>query len=331
MIARSARIAEILLHSIETCAERYNLKLNTGKCEVIKMFASTDVHFRNGQPLKVVGPQGARYLGAQITPDGRSHREVGIRIGKATAGFKAVSAFWRNTNISTGWKLRIYKMTFLPMLLYGLESAPLTASDLHRLNLFHHRSLRRVLNIKSTYYTKILDPTKYTHTNEEVRNLAQIDTITEILSQRRMTLLGHVLRAPQTDLMHNVCFSKSRSLRSFSDSQRRGRPRSHWIEAALMQAHMRSQGNSDTGQRMYHDMYEAPITVDIESTPLPPPQQAAPHSDAVRLVRPPPQPPSFASLPSLSPSQLSSLFSLASQRDEWYTTVCVRLGAQSRG
>ena len=93
VIARSARIAEILLHSIETCAERYNLKLNTGKCEVIKMFASTDVHFRNGQPLKVVGPQGARYLGAQITPDGRSHREVGIRIGKATAGFKAVSAF----------------------------------------------------------------------------------------------------------------------------------------------------------------------------------------------------------------------------------------------
>ena len=74
VIARCARIAQLIVHSIETVATTYNLTLNRGKCEMVRMYAHTDVKFTTGEVIKVVGPAGAKYLGALITPDGRSHK-----------------------------------------------------------------------------------------------------------------------------------------------------------------------------------------------------------------------------------------------------------------
>ena len=117
-------------------------------------------------------------------------------------------------------------MTFLPMLLYGLESAPLTASDLHRLNLFHHRSLRRVLNIKSTYYTKILDPTKTTVSNSDLDPQSHF---IRTLTQRRVSVAFHLLALPQSNLQRDCCLTAAFTFRDLKGPRRIGRPRTQWM------------------------------------------------------------------------------------------------------
>ena len=76
-----------------------------------------------------------------------------------------------NTDLTLKWKLRIYNAVFIPLVTYGLESAALTTSDYNRLEAFHSQSLRKILHLKSTYYTQVLQPTARTYTNQEVRFL----------------------------------------------------------------------------------------------------------------------------------------------------------------
>ena len=236
IVARTARVAEFALHSIESIALQYNLRLNKSKCEYLRMFAQSPISFSDGTELKLVGDSGAKYLGAILTADGRASKEISARIQKAALGVKAVSHFWKHTSLSRKWKVRVYTSTFLPQLLYGLETLVMTNSELHRLEVFHHRCLRKALGIPATYYTKVLRPDLKTHSHEEVRQLAGVPTITELVAKRRMVLLGHILRAPQSDLLKNVCFTERWTLRGLSGTHRVGRPRQSWIPLALQEA-----------------------------------------------------------------------------------------------
>ena len=276
---------------------------------MVRMYAHTDVKFTTGETIKVVGPAGAKYLGALITPDGRSHKEVSARLQKTSQGFKAVSEFWKHTNLTLEWKLRIYTAVFLPMLLYGLETAHLTHSDLHRLERFHHKSLRRILKIPSTYYTKILRPDLPTFTHLEVRQKAGLPSISEFLTEKRMSLLGHLLRAPPTDLMRDVCFTQALQFRAFNDSRRVGRPRDHWAEHTVAEAWVRWQSTSPWAAHMTleqredykHWQLEHLLWHDVSSG-------ASPHL--------------FLSHPLLTLSTVSF------NRPLWYNRVCARQGAQ---
>ena len=58
---------------------------------------------------------------------------------------------------------------FIPMLTYGMESASLSQHDLHRLEAFHSKVLRKMHRIPATFYTKILEPTQPTTTNQQLR------------------------------------------------------------------------------------------------------------------------------------------------------------------
>ena len=115
-----------------------------------------------------------------------------------------------------------------------MESAALTATDLHRLDAFHHSTLRKILNIKTTYYTEVLDPTAHTFTNKDVQAHApKCPPLSQTIAALQSKLLGHLLRADSTDLSHDVCFNSVLAYRQggFGD-RRRGRGRVHWAEQA---------------------------------------------------------------------------------------------------
>ena len=105
-----------------------------------------------------------------------------------------------------------------------------------KLESFHHSCLRRALGLKTTYYTKVIDPTVRTYSNADVLEQAQVPTVLELLSRRRMALLGRVLRAPQDDILRDVCLTSRNTLRAFTGPQRVGRPRQSWIQNALTEA-----------------------------------------------------------------------------------------------
>jgi len=252
LIGKSADTVQRALHHIQTTAAQYHLKLNMGKCELIRMNAHSDIYFYDSNPLTPpTTPQQrtkhlksltvkvktqARYLGVYIRQDCSTHTDVNSRLGKARAAFNKLHLFWRHSNLTVPWKLKVYKATFIPMVTYGMESATLTQPQSNKLNAFHCQCLRKILNHKATYYTEVLDPTAHTVTNQAILEEANIPLITDIITSQQLKFLGHILREPKSELTRNVCFTSAYIYRGRGGRQRRGKRRFHWVEQACKTA-----------------------------------------------------------------------------------------------
>ncbi|CAE7374522.1 jockey\pol [Symbiodinium natans] len=208
LIASTAHRAEQLLHILQRIAAHSNLHLNLKKCVLLRSPTSQNtVHFHNGAPLTI--EQHAKYLGITISSDGSSHKDVLTRVAKARKHFNSLHQFWRNTDLTLKWKLRIYNAVFIPLVTYGLESAALTKGDLNRLEAFHSQSLRKILHFKSTYYTEVLNPTARTYTNQEVRTLTSQPPLTHHIHKAQLKLFGHSLRSHPNSIERNCCFTSA--------------------------------------------------------------------------------------------------------------------------
>ena len=126
----------------------------------------------------------------------------------------------------------MYMSTFVPVLMYGMESATLTAADKQKLDSIHCSCLRKILNIKSTYYTELLDQTATTVSNSTILQLADLPPITAMSTKQQAKLFGHILRAEPTSIERNVCFTSAFNYRAAKSTvtKRVGGPRERWAE-----------------------------------------------------------------------------------------------------
>ena len=193
-MCKSAHTTQRVLHLIQIIASQCNLKLNLGKCELLithpPSHAPHDVYFHQptdstGQPTapptKLKVKTHAKYLGVLITPHADMDKDITARINRGRSGYKKLHRFWSHTNIPTGWKLQVFKMCFIPMLTYGMKSAALKVDHLHRLGSFQANCIRKILHIKAICYTKVLDPSQPTTTNQEVMSQVQMPTISQTM------------------------------------------------------------------------------------------------------------------------------------------------------
>ena len=224
LIAGTAKRAEQLLHTLQKVAAHSNLHLNLKKCVLLR---SHTIHFTNGTPLTI--EQHAKYLGVTLSSDGSSHRDVLTRVAKARKHFNSLHQFWRYTDLTQKWKLRICNAVFIPLVTYGLESAALTKGDFEA---FHSQSLRKILHFKSTYCAEVLNPTARTYTNQEVRALTSQPPLTHYIHQAQLKLFGHILRSHPNNIERNCCFTNSFQYRggTVGAGLRPGRRRVHWTE-----------------------------------------------------------------------------------------------------
>ena len=164
--------------------------------------------------------------------------DITARIQKGRSGFKQLHKFWRHTNISTAWKLKVFNTVFVPMLTYSMESAALTEKNLHRLDAFQAQCLRKILNHKATYYTTVLNPTATTYHNTDIIKEANTPTISQHIQKLQLKFLGHVLRGSQDDLHTQICFTAAWVYRGGlkGDGLRRGLPKQHWLEQSTKTA-----------------------------------------------------------------------------------------------
>ena len=249
-----AREINIILRQIEIESEKYNLKLNKSKCYYVGMNGKANIHFKDG--TKIEKADQVTYLGGTITATASREAEISSRMTKALATCQKLKIFWRKTNASIAWKIQVYNAVIISQLVYGLNTLNITPAIKARLDAFHMRGLRYILNIDHSYYSHV--------TNEEVINkmnlaLNEADVtmsweqfrmdkelnnehykstklVGDIILDRQMTLLGHVLRLPTSHIMRQVSCNENLR-RPHQIYKRTGYPRYNWVTDNLQRAH----------------------------------------------------------------------------------------------
>jgi len=248
IMGNRAREINILLKQIEIESEKYNLKLNHDKCFYIGMNGKANIHFKDGK--KIAKADKYEYLGGTITPNASRNAEISSRMSKALGTCKKLKLFWKKTNASIGWKIQVYNAIIISQLIYGLNTLNITPSIKDRLNAFHMRGIRYILNIDHSYYSRISNEEVLNRMNlaindannlnitweqfriqKEVANQHYKATklVGDLILERQETLLGHVLRLEDNDLMRTVtCNNQLR--RPYQLYKRTGATRLNWFD-----------------------------------------------------------------------------------------------------
>ena len=159
--------------------------------------------------LKVKVKTSAKYLGVYLTRKGSTSTDITQRIHRGRSGFEKLHKFWRHSNITKTWKLQVFNTVFVPMFTYSTESAFIEHTDMQKLDAFQEQCLHKILNEKSTCYTKVLDPSQPTLSNNQIMQLSQQIPISQSILAIQLKFLGHVLRGTTEDLETDICFTRT--------------------------------------------------------------------------------------------------------------------------
>jgi hypothetical protein len=121
--------------------------------------------------------------------------------------------------LSKNVKVKIYKTTILPVVLYGCESWSLTVREEHKLSVFENMVLRRIFGPKRD---RVTGGWRQLH-NEELHNLYSSPSTIRIIKPRRMRWAGHVARMGEKRNVYRLLVVKPDGKRPL------GRPRRRWI------------------------------------------------------------------------------------------------------
>jgi hypothetical protein len=134
------------------------------------------------------------YLGTLITPDLRDETDVRSRIKKATAQVGTLRSFFWHPDINLETKTTVYTATALNTALWGCEAWTITDSIKRALQVFHHRSLRTILNIN------MFKVEEQRITNAQTWKRANVPDILIFLTRRSLHWIGKLARMPMNRL-----------------------------------------------------------------------------------------------------------------------------------
>ena len=225
----------VMLRGLEGCFRDVGLTISCSKTKIMAVLPDgtsqppEPISLRPGEvPVEVVS--NFQYLGSVVSSDCSPTAEVESRIAKASQAFRSLSRLlWYQKRIKTTTKLRIFNSVIVPTLLYGLESVVLLEPHIHRLQSFIMRCLRIILRVS------IWDKKR----NTSIRKMAQQQRVSSIVSQRRLRLLGHIVRMDDHRLPKQLLVSAP-----YGGSRAVGGQKSRWND--LVQRDLRQCGLEDS-------------------------------------------------------------------------------------
>ena len=195
---------QLLMDRLSQACKDFGLIISLPKTNIVGQVTETKPAIKIGNyELETVSQ--FTYLGSTITDNLSLDNEINKRIGKAATTLARLSTkVWRSKHLTIKTKMSVYSACVVSTLLYGSETWTTYAKQEHRLNTFHLRSLRLILNI--SWKDKI--------TNTEVLTRAGLSSMYTLLRQRRLRWLGHVRRMDDgrlpKDLLYGVLKSGHR-------------------------------------------------------------------------------------------------------------------------
>ena len=179
LLADNLTNAQNLLSALESAANSTGLYLNETKteCMPINIRNRIEVKTLSNNILKCVDDY--KYLGSHII---NSEKDFNIRKGLAWAACNKLDKIWKS-NLNRTIKIKIFRVTIEPILLYGSETWTLSTKQQNRLDGCYTRLLRRVVNLSWKKHPTIA--TIY----------GDLPRISTIVKRRRVQFAGHCARA----------------------------------------------------------------------------------------------------------------------------------------
>ena len=138
--------------------------------------------------------------------------------------------------------LVVYNSVIISKLLYGLESLEPTDATGKLLNTFQLKGLRKILRLHTTFIQRQnTNEYVYRRANDVLNsptegNGRKIKPLTEVLEERRLKLLGHVLGREREHPLHQAAFKTQSALPRETEQRRVGRPRKFWTTSNMEKA-----------------------------------------------------------------------------------------------
>ena len=221
LASSSADNLQSILSTIVEEGARYGLELNWSKTLQMRISTNAQVCCPSGEPIACV--REAIYLGGLLTCDGRARHEVIRRLGEGRRLFDKLQKIWKHAGITRARKIRIYMACVISKLLYSMESIWLLKADRARLDAFHHRCLRYILQIRPSFISHV--PNAY------VLKTSGLALLSETLQQRQIALYVRIQNMPVDSYIRQLVCSPSGQPRIWWSRRGRGRPRQMWAHS----------------------------------------------------------------------------------------------------
>lgn len=206
---------------LEDASKKFGMEISTEKSKLMVVGKEENI---DGQVvdvlvdgIKLEQVKNFTYLGSTLVANGKSEKEIRIRIGRATSALANLDNIWRAKNITLKNKLLLMRSIVMANLLYACESWTVSKKDEQRLRAFEMKTYRRMLGISW----------KEKKTNEWVNNKIfeicryEPEGVVEIVKKRKFKYFGHLVRGGGT----------ARAVMEGSMQGRRGkgRPQGNWM------------------------------------------------------------------------------------------------------
>ena len=141
-----------------------------------------------------------RYLGSVMECHGGVNAELTARVSRAATIFGAMRrSVFSDKLLCLQTKRMVYQAVVLGVLLYAVDTWPIKQSNLHSLEVLHHRCLRNILGISKLQQKHM--------SNEEVRHrMGLLLPLSDIISSHRLRWLGHLARMGDHRLPKQMLF-----------------------------------------------------------------------------------------------------------------------------
>ena len=180
LVSQSLEYAQDLLQSLEQASNGVGLYLNETKTECMNRCNTNNSHpvrTLNGTSLKQV--EDYKYLGAYISS---SEKDFATRNGMAWSACNDMHKIW-SSQLSNNIKVKIFRATIEPILLYGSETWTLSRKLEKRLDGTYTRLLRRAQNLSWKSHPSI----------SQIYN--KLPRVSSLVKYRRVQFAGHCFRA----------------------------------------------------------------------------------------------------------------------------------------
>ena len=166
-----------------------------------------------------------KYLGATLSDDATSKKEICIRLATATSVMVKLEKIWRSKEIVFKIKCKLYKSLVLSTLLYGCETWTLYQESKKRISAFETKAFRRLLQISYREHKTNL----FVRAEIEKR-IGHNTALLDIVLQRKLSFYGHISRHD------NLCKT---IMQGYVEGKRnRGRPKRNWMNDLTEYTHL---------------------------------------------------------------------------------------------